>query len=241
MALINTELCIRCGNCVPYCPMGAISIKNSIADIDQIECVECGVCFQNDICPTHAIYTVKLEWPRILRQEFSNPKCVHKTGVPGRGTEEMKTNDVTNRFKEGEVGIAVEMGRPGTGSTFREIEKITMALASIEGIAFEQQNPLAPLIINEFGKLRDDVLDEKVLSGIVEVLCPIDKTKEVLLALKKVEPQINTVFSVCMITKVYEDGSRPPLDIAREMGIFVSPNCKTNLGLAKDHQNIKEG
>jgi hypothetical protein len=145
----------------------------------------------------------------------------------------MKTNDVTNRFKEGEVGLCVELGRPGTGTTFREVEKVSIAFAKIDGVVFEKQNPVTALLADNTGKIREDVLDEKILSGIVEVLFPVEKTREVLTALKQVEPTLNTVCSVGCVTRVYKDGSLPPLDIAREMGIWVSSNCKTNMGLGR--------
>ena len=37
------------------------------------------------------------------------------TGVHGRGTEEVKTNDVSGRVQVGEVGFTIEFGRPSTG------------------------------------------------------------------------------------------------------------------------------
>jgi hypothetical protein len=153
--------------------------------------------------------------------------------VTGRGTEEMKTNDVTNRFKEGEVGLCVELGRPGTGCTFRDVEKVALALGKIEGVQFEAQNPVFALMLDSTGKIREDVLDERILSGIVEVLFPVEKTEAALMALKAAEPEVNTVFSVGMITRVCPDGSMPPIEIARKMGFWVSPNCKTNMGLGR--------
>lgn len=52
------------------------------------------------------------------------------TGVPGRGTEEAKTNDVTGRTRIGEVGIAIDMGRPGIGVHMADAEKVAMAVAA---------------------------------------------------------------------------------------------------------------
>ncbi|HHV64735.1 MAG TPA: 4Fe-4S binding protein, partial [Peptococcaceae bacterium] len=31
---INEELCIGCGECLPYCPMGAIKLESDTAEID---------------------------------------------------------------------------------------------------------------------------------------------------------------------------------------------------------------
>ena len=107
------EACIVCDRCVPYCPMGAISIDD-MAVIDQNECVDCGVCFRSGACPVDAFIDEVHPWPRSVRAAFSNPLVVFKeTRVPGRGTEEAKTNDVTGQFRRGFVGLTTEMGRPG--------------------------------------------------------------------------------------------------------------------------------
>ena len=45
---IDQQKCVACGNCVPVCPMGAISIdpaKNRAA-VNGDECVECYTCFR---------------------------------------------------------------------------------------------------------------------------------------------------------------------------------------------------
>ena len=102
---IDSDVCVGCGICVPYCPMTAISLNNGLAIIDLEKCVECGTCKRVVDCPTDAITETPLEWPRSIRKFFSDPVSEHKeTGIPGRGTEEMKTNDVTERFGYGEAG-----------------------------------------------------------------------------------------------------------------------------------------
>ena len=67
------------------------------------------------------------------------------TGVHGRGTEEVKTNDVSQRIKQGEVGLVVEFGRPGIGVYFHEVQKATRAMAA-EGVVFEQGNPVTQMM-----------------------------------------------------------------------------------------------
>ncbi|MBN1892395.1 MAG: RnfABCDGE type electron transport complex subunit B [Clostridiales bacterium] len=49
--------CIGCRRCVKECPVDAISMKGSLAVIDQSLCIHCGACV--DVCPTKAI--VRLE------------------------------------------------------------------------------------------------------------------------------------------------------------------------------------
>ncbi|MBO6157785.1 MAG: 4Fe-4S binding protein [Firmicutes bacterium] len=234
MSLVNEDLCVGCGTCTHYCPMGAISLQDKKAVVNQDECVECGMCSENPICPVGAISQPEsFPWPRVLRAEYSNPRCTHKTGVTGRGTEEMKTNDVTNRFQFGRLGIGVELGRPGTGARFRDFEKVAMAFAKIPGVVFEEKNPVEALFIDEAKHIREDVLNEKVLSGIVEITIPEEQLECALNLLKEVEPELETVCSVDLISRVQPDGSIPALDVVRRMGLYVSPNCKTNLGLGR--------
>ena len=53
-----------------------------------------------DVCPTAAFEPEELAWPRVVRRAFSDPRVPHEsTGVEGRGTEEVKTNDVSGRVQ----------------------------------------------------------------------------------------------------------------------------------------------
>ena len=126
-------------------------------------------------CPVKAIYEPRetMEWPRSVRKVFSDPTSKHEnTGVRGRGTEEVKTNDVTARFKIGFFGIALEFGRPGVGTRLGDVEVITKALAE-EGIGFEAANPLTFLMEDaSTGIIKAEVRNEKVLSAIVEFVIP---------------------------------------------------------------------
>ena len=236
---------------------------DSRADIDQDGCVECGVCERTlrkeglnptavrlvrkfltmihlrympplDVCPTNALVVPELEWPRTLRREFSDPLAVHAaTGVGGRGTEEIKTNDLTGRLQEGDVGFVVELGRPGTGAFFWEIERMAAALASL-GVTFQQGNPLTLLMSDpSTGKLRDDVLNEKVLSAIIELKTTVEKIPEVLRTLQEVEQEIDTVVSVGIASRCRPDGSIPHEEWVYRAGFSLSVNGKTNLGLGR--------
>src|SRR5436190_21738242 len=230
---IDQEKCVACGNCVPICPMGAISIDSSRnrAVVNADECVECYTCFRGmsmeklnptlvrtirrvlkvfrsrfdpepDVCPTSAITPDELVWPRIIRRAFSDPIVSHEsTGVHGRGTEEVKTNDVTNRVGIGEVGYVVEFGRPTVGVRFRDIEKMTLALAEM-GIEFEPKNPVTHMMTDrKAGKLRDDILDEKILSAIVEFKTRIENVPAVLQRIDEVAKTLDTVVAVGVSTR----------------------------------------
>ena len=230
---INPDLCIGCGSCVPYCPMRAISVDEH-AVVNEDECVECDICVRAGVCPVDAFEPPQLEYPRVLRQAFSDPLVTHPgTNVPGRGTEEMKTNDVTGRFRRGHVGIAVELGRPGTGTRLHNVEKVAQAVAPF-GVQFEPKNPTTQLMVDQnTGKLKDNCLKEKVLSAIVEFDCREDQVVPILTAIKKVAAELDTVFSLDICSRVAEDGTIPTVELARQAGFTPSINGKTNVGLGR--------
>lgn len=238
---IDQEKCLGCKLCVDYCPMGAIHLvkdeknpKKKKAWIDEEECVECGVCFRAEVCKPQAIYLPELQWPRVVRQAFSDPMVEHKqTGVPGRGTEEMKTNEVTGRFRRGSYGMAVEVGRPGVGARLEDLEKIAMGLAKI-GVFFEPKNPVTFLFEDvKTGKLKPELRKEKVLSAIIEFEAKPTQLREILQSLKEMSGKLETVFSLDLICFPDEEEKGPALRIVKEMGFPVYPNGKVNLGLGK--------
>jgi NAD-dependent dihydropyrimidine dehydrogenase PreA subunit len=231
--LINPEKCIGCGSCVHYCPMNAIRLDET-AEVDLDECVECGICVRAGVCPVDAFEPQELEYPRILRQRFSDPLISHPgTNVPGRGTEEMKTNEVTGRFKYGHVGIAIELGRPGTGTRLYNAQTIAQAVAPF-GVKFEPNNPVTQIMIDKSkGTFKEDCLQEKVLSAIVEFDCQEEQVVSILNAIREAATKIDTVFSLDICSKVKEDGSIPAQRLSIEAGFKPSLNGKTNVGLGR--------
>ena len=145
----------------------------------------------------------------------------------------MKTNDVTGRFRSGYAGLGVEMGRPGVSSSFKDLQTVAMALAE-RGVEFEEQNPVTALMVDKTkGKINDDVLNERVLSAIIEFKVETERLKEVLDTLKEVSTKIDTVFSLCLISRLRGDGNMPNLSTAIEAGFSPRPNTKTNVGLGR--------
>jgi len=261
--LIDPRKCVACGNCVPVCPMGAIYLEAGLAQVNQDECVECSTCYRFlpseglppalvrfarraiqllrlrfdqplDRCPTGALEPPELEWPRSLRRAFSDPLVVHDdTGLAGRGTEEIKTNDITGRIAEGEAGMAIDIGRPGIGVRFSDIQKVTMALAAL-GTEFEAENPVTLLMEDRAtGRLKPEILQEKVLSAIVEFKTTLDRLPRYLRAIDEIEGELDTVISIGVSSRCGPDGAIPHQAVCQEAGLALSANGKTNLGLGR--------
>jgi ferredoxin len=232
------------------------------ASINADECVECFTCYRGmskehlnplmvrtvrrvaklfrfrfdpepDICPTDAIVPEELAWPRIVRRAFSDPQVPHEsTGIHGRGTAEVKTNDVTHRVKEGEAGFVVEFGRPGVGARFRDIQRITTALAKL-GVEFEENNPVASLMTDRSrGAIREDILNEKILSAIVEIKAPIDRVPTVLQRIKALARKVDTVISIGVSSRCDSAGNDLLGKILEQEGYPIYRG-KTNLGLGR--------
>ena len=110
--------------------------------------------------------------------------------------------------------MVVEMGRPGTGAYFRDIEKVAMALAPLQP-TFEAMNPVTQLMeIRKSERCEKMFLNEKVLSAIIEMKTKLERIPEFLQAIEKVAKEIDTVMSVGVASKCLPDGTLP----ARGMG-----------------------
>ncbi len=232
------------------------------ATVNEDECVECFACFRGmskehlnpvmvrtirgiaklfrfrfdpepDICPTDAIVPEELTWPRIVRRAFSDPQVPHEsTGIHGRGTAEVKTNDVTNRVKEGEAGFVVEFGRPGVGARFRDIQRVTTALAEL-GVEFEKNNPVSSLMIDSSrGLIREDILNEKILSAIVEIKVRLEQVPIILQKIRELSREVNTVISVGVSTRCDAKGNDSLREVLEREG-YPTYRGKTNLGLGR--------
>jgi hypothetical protein len=186
-----------------------------------------------DVCPTDALAPQDITWPRIVRRAFSDPLVSHEsTGVHGRGTEEVKTNDVTGRVSQGEAGFTIEFGRPGVGVWFRDIEKMTRALATLP-IAFEKKNPVFSLMSDPAtGTIREDILNEKVLSAILELKTPLEHVPQILQVVEEVAPTLETIVSIGVSTRCDAQGGNLLESLLKSEG-YVVYRGKTNLGLGR--------
>ncbi len=233
------------------------------ATVNQDECVECYACVNGlsqehlnpvfvravrrvfhalrlrfdpepDVCPTAAFAPQELVWPRVVRRAFSDPRVPHEsTGVHGRGTEEVKTNDVSGRVKEGEAGFTIEFGRPGVGVWFRDIQEMCWALARA-GVAFEKKNPVTSLMSDvSTGTIRADILDEKVLSAIVEIKVPVERAAEIIRLVREVESRLDTVVALGVGARCDAHGEEEEVGPILEGLGYRLERAKTNIGLGR--------
>lgn len=233
---IDSEKCILCYECFKYCPVNAFREVDGTAEIDQDLCVECSVCLNVAVCPVDAIFMPEesKKYPRSVRAAFSNPAVwFPEFQQGGRGTEEMKTNDVTGKFRRGEYGMTLEFGRPATGTRLSEIEKILKVLFTLD-VHLEEGNPVY-LLIDDFktGKLKPEVANERVLSAIVEFKFREEKLEEVIKAIRPVIDEVDTLVSWGLASRFAEDGTLPVLSELKESGFSPRPNAKINMGLGR--------
>lgn len=108
-----------------------------------------------------------------------------------------------------------------------------MALAAL-GVKIQPKNPVTAMMSDvETGKIRDDILNEKVLSAILEITVPVERTEEIIRTVWAVEKKIDTIVVLGVGTRCDEDGEeRVVAPILESLG-YTLKRAKTNLGLGK--------
>jgi hypothetical protein len=140
---------------------------------------------------------------------------------------------VTRRFVQGQVGIAIEMGRPGIGSTLKEIDLMTRELAK-RGVEFEPNTPVTGIMSDRTqGAMPPEVLNERVLSAIIEFKIPTEQLADLLPAIERVARTLETVFTLGIISALPPEGPDPIPELVKRLGFELRPNGKVNLGLGR--------
>ena len=110
---------------------------------------------------------------------------------------------------------------------------MAMAMADLEP-TFEPNNPVTQLMADQkTGKIKGEVLDEKVLSAIIEMKTRLERIPDFLRALEKVQAETDAVFGVGVVSKCLSYGSIPRAVWVKKAGYSLSTNGKTNLGLGQ--------
>jgi hypothetical protein len=117
-----------------------------------------------------------------------------------------------------------------------DIQKITRALAKDGITEIEANNPIHSMIQDSAaGDLKPELLNEKVLSAIIEIQVKRDRLGDVLRTIKSVSKDVDSVFTLDVYTML-EPGLTVPqevLDIIESEGFSWRPNAKINMGLGR--------
>jgi hypothetical protein len=116
---------------------------------------------------------------------------------------------------------------------------MTRTLAT-NGVSFEKKNPITHLMTDvATGDLREDILNEKILSAIVEIKTSIDEVEKVLNIVQEVNHQIDTVIAIGISTRCDEKGEDNILaPLLNDLGYAYS-RAKTNMGLGQITNKIE--
>ena len=242
--LIDAERCIGCGACLLHCPLEAAVLPVRHGDrvvfgINQDACCECGNCARNAACPSGALQPSPGvdTFPRQVRRAFSDPSPVHRsTGVPGRGTDECKNNDITGRVGPGQVGLLIELGRPGTGVRLDRVQEV---LRACHAAGFSQGgcNPVATLL--DHGPrptLRPGLGEQVVLSCILEFVVPVPALQSLLLAARSAARAQGCTYAASVVA-LADTAADPRIQVALHSAeLALGPAAKINFGLGRPPQ-----
>jgi hypothetical protein len=101
------------------------------------------------------------------------------------------------------------------------------------GVEFESNNPVTSLMTDPArGLIRPEILNEKVLSAIVEIKTRLEDVPSVLKLIKELSRQLATVVSLGVSTRCGGAGEEPLREILERQG-YPTYRGKTNLGLGR--------
>jgi len=131
--------------------------------------------------------------------------------------------------------FAVEFGRPGVGVYFKEVDRVNRALSKMS-VEFQPENPLTVLMPDvKTGELREDVLNEKVMSCILEFETDIVEMPDILNAIEDESKQLDTVVALGVAVRCDSNGDDTVRAQLTSMG-YEAWRAKINIGLGR-HTN----
>jgi hypothetical protein len=83
------------------------------------------------------------------------------------------------------------------------------------------------------GTLREDILNEKVMSAIVEIKVPVARTEEIVRLVWEIEKQLDTVVALGVATRCGEHGEEVVVAPILEKLGYKLQRAKTNIGLGR--------
>lgn len=69
--------CLAFGDCCKVCPVGALTVKNGLVEVDYKKCISCGKCVQ--VCPRNLLKLVEAEDEKLHVVACSNPEDTMST------------------------------------------------------------------------------------------------------------------------------------------------------------------
>jgi len=142
--------------------------------------------------------------------------------------------------KEGEAGFTVEFGRPGVGVYFRDMDKMCRTLAKMP-VEFQLENPVTAIMSDvKAGKMQTDVLNEKVLSCILEFKADIAKMPDILKKIEDEVRQLDTVVALGVAVRCDSKGDDTVRNQLASMG-YDAWRAKINMGLGRHTNPILAG
>src|SRR6266852_4462162 len=122
----------------------------------------------------------------------------------------------------------------------REIQQLCWRLGAA-GVSFESRNPITSLMTDvRSGTMREDILGEKVMSAIVEIKVPVERTEEIVRVVWEAEKELDTVVALGVGTRCDPDGEDQVVAPILERLGYKLERAKTNTGLGRITNRPKE-
>ncbi len=100
--------------------------------------------------------------------------------------------------------------------------------------SFEKKNPITTLMTDvNTGTIREDVMNEKLMSAIVEIKVPVERTEEIIRLVWDIEKQVDTVVALGVGTRCDETGDDTVVSPILERLGYTLHRAKTNAGLGR--------
>src|SRR5574344_96277 len=141
-AVVNKDLCIKCGRCSQVCSFHAIKTENGFPIIDEISCDGCQLCVRE--CPASVIKMKNNDKSRICIGQFKYGSMISGRLAPGEENSGKMVNELRQLSRDlanGQHSDTVILdGPPGLGcsviSTITGVDKVVVVTEpSISGFS----------------------------------------------------------------------------------------------------------